>query len=148
MAHRSRSLGRSHKATCCHTPYSIWWWARSSATGLRWWPEVGAKIGRTCLCWVWTNWFSAAMQDSGGPGRLDGPVGRFGLWTNVEKTVVMVFQLCRTADIQTDKEYTRWVTGEGITYRERQWEMVRCPDCGMDLAAGYNDLIPWIDNYF
>ena len=41
-----------------------------------------------------------------------------GLQTNVRKTVGMVFRPCRAAGVRADEAYTRWMTGEGRSFKE------------------------------
>ena len=38
--------------------------------------------------------------------------------------------------MQADEAYTRRMTGEGRSFKERQWERVLCPECGKELAKG------------
>ena len=62
---------------------------------------------------------------------------RVGLLTNVDKTVSMACQPCRAGSgNKTTDGYRRRVTGEGISYRERQRERVPCVECGVEIAAG------------
>ena len=66
------------------------------------------------------------VQDSSQTARvqeaLDVLTGLFhqvGMMKNVYKMVVMVFQPYHTSGIQSKVEYTWWVMGEGLSYRER-----------------------------
>ena len=62
---------------------------------------------------------------------------RVGLLTNVDKTVSMACQPCRAGSgNRTPDGYRRRVTGEGLSYRERQRERVACGECGEEIAAG------------
>ena len=63
-------------------------------------------------------------------GLFDG----VGLWTNVEKTVGMVYQPCRTVGSQSEEAYTHRVTGEGPTYKAKQRERVLV--CGLRGRSG------------
>ena len=38
--------------------------------------------------------------------------------------------------MRVDEAYTRRMTGEGGSFKERQQEQVLCPDCNKDLAKG------------
>ena len=42
-----------------------------------------------------------------------------GLWTNVRKTVGIVFRTFREAGVRAEKVYTRRMTGEGRTFKVR-----------------------------
>ena len=56
---------------------------------------------------------------------------RVGLLTNVDKTVSMACQPCRGGSgNRTPEGYRRRVTGEGLSWRERQRERVACGECG------------------
>ena len=62
---------------------------------------------------------------------------RVGLLTNVDKTVSMACQPCRAGSgNRTPEGYRRRVTGEGLSWRERQRERVACGECGEEIAAG------------
>ena len=61
---------------------------------------------------------------------------RVGLWTNVGKTVSMVFCPCQAAGTQSEAAYGRRMTGEGPTYRERWKGSVQCGYFGKEMAAG------------
>ena len=62
---------------------------------------------------------------------------RVGLLTNVDKTVSMACQPCWAGSgNRTTDGYRRRVTGEGLSYRERQRERVACGECGEEIAAG------------
>ena len=58
---------------------------------------------------------------------LTGIFDRVGLRTNVRKTVGMVWRPCRAAGVRADEAYTRRMTGEGRSFKERQREKVLCP---------------------
>ena len=77
---------------------------------------------------------SARLQDS--LDVLKGLLYRVVLWTNVEKTVGMIYQPCRRADSHLVEAYRRRMMGGGHTYRERQRDRVWCLDCGVELATG------------
>ena len=55
---------------------------------------------------------------------------RVGLWTNVGKTVRMVFRPCQAVGIQLEAAYGRRMMGEVPTYRKRQKGRVQCGNCG------------------
>ena len=59
-----------------------------------------------------------------------------GLWTNVRKTVGMVFRPFWAAGVQAYEAYTQRMTGEGRRFKERHRELVLCPECRNDLAKG------------
>ena len=62
---------------------------------------------------------------------------RVGLLTNVDKTVSMDCQPCRAGSgNRTAEGYRRRVTGEGLSFLERQRERVACGECGVEIAAG------------
>ena len=62
---------------------------------------------------------------------------RVGLLTNVDKTVSMACQPCQAGSGNRSAEgYRRRVTGEGLSFRERQRERVPCGECGVEIAAG------------
>ena len=61
---------------------------------------------------------------------------RVGLWTNVRKTVGMVCRICRSDGVRADEDYTRRMTGEGRSFKERQHEWVICPECRKELTKG------------
>ena len=87
---------------------------------------------------------------------LTGLFDRMGLQTKIHKTVGMVFWRCQAARLQVDKAYTRAMTGEGRSFKERQrqqqrqrqrqrqrqWQRLRLrqwvsyPECGKELAKG------------
>ena len=64
---------------------------------------------------------------------LTGLFDQVGLRTNISKTVGMVCQPCRVAGVRSDKSYTRMMTREGVSFKERKWERVSCPECGKEL---------------
>ena len=70
---------------------------------------------------------------------LVGLFDRVGLHTNVGKTVSMICRPCPTAGNQLEVAYGQKMTGEGLTYRERKRERVKCGDCGKGMAAGSLD---------
>ena len=59
-----------------------------------------------------------------------------GLRINVKKTVGMVCHPFRASGVQVDKTCTRMMTEAGISYMERQQDMVNFLECGKDLARG------------
>ena len=67
---------------------------------------------------------------------LVGLFDRVGLQTNIAKTVVMVCHPFQAAVNITTSVYGRRITGEGHSYRERQWDWVACEECGEQLAVG------------
>ena len=52
-----------------------------------------------------------------------------GLKTNVRKTVGMVCHPCRADGVCVDEAYTRQMTGEVRSYKERHQDLVSFPDC-------------------
>ena len=58
------------------------------------------------------------------------------LWTNVGKTVDMVYRPCQSAGNLTTEAYGRRVTGVGPTYSERKKGQVACGECGEVLEVG------------
>ena len=52
---------------------------------------------------------------------LTGIFDRVGLRTNVRKTVGMVCRPFRAAGVQVDEAYIRRMTGEGRSFKKRQW---------------------------
>ena len=61
---------------------------------------------------------------------LTGMFGRLGIKTNFEKTVRIIFRPLRAAGTHSETAYEQCMTGEGLTYRERQRVRVQCSDCG------------------
>ena len=59
-----------------------------------------------------------------------------GLRKNIIKTVGVVCQPCRASVVWSDKAYTRWMPGEGCSYKESQRYQVQSPEYGKDLASG------------
>ena len=59
-----------------------------------------------------------------------------GIPTNMFKTVIMVYQPCCTIGGHSAEAYDPRMIGEGLTYRNRLCQRVRCPECNADLAAG------------
>ena len=53
---------------------------------------------------------------------LTGLFDRLGMQTNVCKTVGMVYRRCRSAGVRADEAYTRRMTGEGQSFRDRHQE--------------------------
>ena len=51
---------------------------------------------------------------------LTGMVDRLGFWTNICKTVGVVFWPCQAARVRSDEAYTRMMTGEGRIFKEQQ----------------------------
>ena len=60
------------------------------------------------------RWLQGAFSD------LVGMLDRVGLWTNVGKTVGMVYRPCHAAGTQLEAAYGQQMTGEGTSYQERQ----------------------------
>ena len=67
---------------------------------------------------------------------LTGLVDQVGLQKNVCKTLGMVCRPYRSAGVQADKAYTRRMTGEGQSFKDRQRERVICPECRKELVKG------------
>ena len=67
---------------------------------------------------------------------LTGIFDWLGLQTNVRKTMGVVFQPFRAAGVRAEKAYTRQMTVEGRSYKEKQRDWVHCPECGKDLVRG------------
>ena len=62
---------------------------------------------------------------------------RVGLRTNIDKTVSMACHPCWAGTgNRTMEGYSRILTGDGSSFRERQRERVACGECGAELAAG------------
>ena len=64
-------------------------------------------------------------------------VGMFfsvGLNTNVGNTFGMVCRLFQAARMQLEAAYGRRITGEGLSYRERQCIWVQYTECGEEMA--------------
>ena len=59
-----------------------------------------------------------------------------GLRTNVGKMVSMVCRPCPEAGNQSEAAYEGKIKGEGLTYREKQKERVKCGECGKVIAVG------------
>ena len=68
--------------------------------------------------------------------NLTGLLDRVGLQTNVGNTVGMVCCYFQAAGTQSEAADERQMTGEGITYWERQRVGVKCSDCGEEIAVG------------
>ena len=71
--------------------------------------------------------------------QIVGLFDRVGLNTNINKTVSMTCRPCTAAENQSEEAYGRIMTGEGLTFRERKRERVKCGDCGKEVAAGSLD---------
>ena len=71
--------------------------------------------------------------------QLVGLFDRVGLNTNTKKTVSMTCRPCTAEGNRSEKAYGRFMTGEGLTFRERKRERVECRDCGKEMAAGSLD---------
>ena len=83
------------------------------------------------------------MVASSDPGWLQGAfntlVGLFnrvGLQNNVGKTVGMVCRTCQAAGTQLEAAYERRMTGEELSYQERQRFRVQCLECGEEMLMG------------
>ena len=61
---------------------------------------------------------------------LKGLFGQVGIFTNVQKNVGMVCNPFRSAWVQADEAYTRSMTGEGLSFKDRQREQVLYLKCG------------------
>ena len=77
------------------------------------------------------------------PGWLQSPfdllMGIFdlvGLRMDFCKTVGMVFRSFWETGVRADKAYTRKMTGEERSFKDRQQERVLCPECRKELAKG------------
>ena len=68
---------------------------------------------------------------------LTGLFNKVGIRTNNRKTVGMLCCPCRMVETQSEAAYDWRMTKEVITYRDRQRLLVKFPDCGMDLTAGF-----------
>ena len=66
----------------------------------------------------------------GGVDILVGIFNQVGPKKNIGKTVRMVFCPCQAAGTQSEAAYDRWMTVEGISFRERQRVGVECLECG------------------
>ena len=71
--------------------------------------------------------------------NLVGLIDRVGLNTNTGKTVSMTCRSCTAAGNRSEEAYERLMTGEGLPFRERKRERVKCRDCGKEVAAGSLD---------
>ena len=58
------------------------------------------------------------------------------LWINLDKTVGIICQPCRTVVRQSAEAYSKRMTDKGHTYWKRQLERVWFPDCSTYLAEG------------
>ena len=86
-----------------------------------------------------TTLFRSLGKRSGLQWAFNALVGlfeRMGLRKNVVKTVSMVCRQCQAAGNQSEAAYGRKMTGEELTYRERQKERVECGECGKEMAVG------------
>ena len=71
--------------------------------------------------------------------QLVGLFDRVALNTNTGKTVSMTCTACNAAGNRSEEAYGRLMKGEGLTFRERKRERVKCGDCGKEVAAGSLD---------
>ena len=71
--------------------------------------------------------------------KLVGLFDRVGLNTNTGKTVSMTCRPCTAAGNRSEEAYRRFMTGEGLTFRERKRERVKRRDCRKEVAAGSLD---------
>ena len=69
-----------------------------------------------------------------------------GFCKNVGKMVSMTCRPCPAADNHSEVAYGRKMTGEGLTYCERQKERVECGDCRKGMAAGSLELHRMMQN--
>ena len=60
-----------------------------------------------------------------------------GLQTNVGKMVGMVCRTCQAVGIESESADERRMTGEGLSYRERQRVRVNYSDCVEETAMGF-----------
>ena len=67
---------------------------------------------------------------------LTGLFDQVGLQTNGGKMVSMACRPCHTYHTWSTEDYTRKVTGRGLSYKERINQRVHCPECRFNLAAG------------
>ena len=74
------------------------------------------------------GWLNTAFD------TLTGLFDWVGMKTNFKKTVGVVCHPCRAFGVQADEAYTRRMTGEGSSYKERQWERINFPEWGKYLA--------------
>ena len=80
------------------------------------------------------------ILDSPRPGRLQAALDvltvlfdRFVLHINTNNTVGIVWQPCCMDGGHSEGAYKRRITGVGTSFRERQQEQVKCPECASDL---------------
>ena len=60
-----------------------------------------------------------------------------GLRNNISKTIGMVCFSCQEVENELEAAYGQWMTGEGLTYLDRQKGRVQCRDCREDMTVGY-----------
>ena len=84
------------------------------------------------------------MLASSDPGWLQGDFNtlvtlfdQVGLHTNGGKMVAMVFRPCQAAGTQSELEYERQMTEEGIFYWERQRFRAKCSECGEEMEVRF-----------
>ena len=94
------------------------------------WPRTGPDSG------LGRRWQVCNVMKSLASETLTGLFDRVGLRTNVSKTMGMVCRPCQAAGVRVDEAYTRQMTGEGRSFKERQRERVLCPECGKEMAKG------------
>ena len=68
--------------------------------------------------------------------NLNGLFERVVPQTDIGKKARMICRFCRAEGNHSKTAYKRHMTGEELTYLERKREIVQCPDCGEDMAAG------------
>ena len=68
---------------------------------------------------------------------LTGLFDRYGLHTNVNKMVGIVFETYHMASGNSETAYDRIMMEVGPFFWERQQERVFCPDCAAYLAVGF-----------
>ena len=56
--------------------------------------------------------------------------------TNMVNMVIMVFQTFCSIERHSAEAYGVRMVGEGLTYRERLYYRVLCPECDKDLVVG------------
>ena len=62
------------------------------------------------------------------------------------KTIGMVCHPLQAEFTQLEFAYKWWMTGEGITYQEKQIVRVKCSECGKEMVVGLLTLHQQIQN--
>ena len=60
-----------------------------------------------------------------------------GIWKNTEKIVGMVCQPCHLPGGMSEEAYKIRTAGKGPTFQEHQKRRVECPECGVEVEAGF-----------